>query len=263
MFLLEPPRTEYDLHFQVFGVPVRVHPLFWLGTLILGWRGETAEIAIWVGVVFVSILVHELGHAFTMRHYGEAPRVVLYLMGGLAIADRSAWDTGYRKGMGRSAREQILISAAGPGAGFLFAGFIFVCVQALFGEIRFVQDFPLFWRFIPKPEYDQNAYLSTLVYDLLWCNIFWGLVNLLPVIPLDGGQIARELLQASYPDGAMRSLWLSVFVGGAVAIAGGMYMQSTFMMMFFGSLAASCYFAIQQMQGRGGGFGGGYGGNPW
>ena len=37
--------------------------------------------------------------------------------------------------------------------------------------------------------------LFVLVWDLLFVNIFWGLVNLLPVFPLDGGQISRELFQ--------------------------------------------------------------------
>ena len=52
---------------------------------------------------------------------------------------------------------------------------------------------------------------------MLYVNIFWGLVNLLPVYPLDGGQIARELLELASPaDGVRQSLWLSVIaaVGG-------------------------------------------------
>ncbi len=73
MFSFEPPRTAYDLHFQIAGIPVRVHPLFWLATLILGsnsWSGDGnvdpdagMKLLIWVGVMFVSILVHELGHS--------------------------------------------------------------------------------------------------------------------------------------------------------------------------------------------------------
>jgi len=73
--------------------------------------------------VFVSILVHELGHAFTMRYFGQDARVVLYMMGGLAIPESSPW----RASSGRRVRgplSQILISAAGPGAGFLLAGLV-------------------------------------------------------------------------------------------------------------------------------------------
>ena len=73
MLLGEPPRTGGDLNFQLFGIPVRVHPLFWLIAVLLGISGDPqpAEILLWVVAVFVSILVHELGHALTMRAFGH------------------------------------------------------------------------------------------------------------------------------------------------------------------------------------------------
>jgi Zn-dependent protease len=96
-------------------------------------------------------------------------------------------------------------------------------------------------------------------------NILWGLVNLLPVYPLDGGQIARTVMIDQDPGGgAIKSLWLSVFVGGGMAIYGGVMLRSFFIAIMFGMLAFQSYMAIQQM--RGGGFGrGGYGGGgkPW
>jgi stage IV sporulation protein FB len=66
MLIGEPPPTQADLHFRLFGIPVRVHPFFWVATLFLGMAGKTADpvnTLIWVAVVFVSILVHEFGHA--------------------------------------------------------------------------------------------------------------------------------------------------------------------------------------------------------
>ena len=62
--------TEFDLHFSVFGISVRVHPMFWLGTAILGsnWLKAGIEyLLIWIAVVLVSIVVHELGHAVAFR----------------------------------------------------------------------------------------------------------------------------------------------------------------------------------------------------
>ena len=98
MFSLEPPRTAYDLHFRIAGIPIRVHPLFWLAALILGtsgnWDAEGnvdpdagMQLLMWTGVLFVSILVHELGHSFVIRYFGQLPRIVLYMLGGLAITD--------------------------------------------------------------------------------------------------------------------------------------------------------------------------------
>ena len=65
---LEPNRTPYDLAFRLFGFRVRVHPLFWLGTAIFGGNllqppGGIEYLLVWIVVVLVSILVHELGHA--------------------------------------------------------------------------------------------------------------------------------------------------------------------------------------------------------
>ena len=77
MLLGEPPQTQYDLRFHVFGIPVRVHPWFWAIVVILGISGggktPPIDLLIWVGCVFVSILVHELGHAFTALAYGWKP----------------------------------------------------------------------------------------------------------------------------------------------------------------------------------------------
>ena len=70
---------------------MRVSPWFWVITVLLGLNtdGQTPplELIIWIAVVFVSILVHELGHAFTQRHFGGQPWITLYGMGGLASCD--------------------------------------------------------------------------------------------------------------------------------------------------------------------------------
>lgn len=264
MLLAEPPRTQYDLHFQVAGVPVRVHPLFWLMGVILGAGGGGdnvgARVLIWVAVIFISILIHELGHAFTMRRFGESPRVVLYMMGGLAVSDGGSIFASQKSGQ-RSTMEQILISAAGPGAGFVFAILVAAVIYGLQGRIIFYQtDFGLPGFFAFFPEGNVNEFLWNALNSLLYVNIFWGLMNLLPVYPLDGGQIAQQLFVAHDSwNGTLRSLWLSVIVGGAIAFIGFAVAKEPFIGILFGSLAISSYMMIQQIQG-GGGFGGGYGG---
>ena len=90
--LVEPQRTAYDLNFHFAGIPVRVHPLFWLAGLVLGssaFQGPDPgmTLLIWMAVFFVSILIHELGHSVVIRYFGQVPRIVLYMMGGLAITD--------------------------------------------------------------------------------------------------------------------------------------------------------------------------------
>ena len=68
MWLGEPSRTQFDLNFSLWRIPVRVHPLFWLAGLLLGpRRADPPAIMIWMAAFFVGILCHELGHALVMR----------------------------------------------------------------------------------------------------------------------------------------------------------------------------------------------------
>jgi Zn-dependent protease len=239
---------------------VRVHPLFWLIGVILGAQGgDGVRMLIWVGVVFVSILIHELGHAFTMQLFGEGARVVLYLMGGMAISESSAWGFGGGR-KSRGPREQILISAAGPGAGFLVAGLVVASVFATGGSISFFVIYSVLPGWDVQLPASASVYLEELVDCLLFVNIFWGIMNLLPVYPLDGGQIARELFTINDPwNGVVRSLWLSVIMGSVAAVGGLMLFGrgGIFVALLFGSLAFSSYQALQRMGG------GGSGGRPW
>ena len=83
---------------------------------------------------------------------------------------------------------------------------------------------------------------SWFVVLLLWVNVFWGLVNLVPVFPLDGGQVARNLLVKFDPwDGVRKSLWVSVIAGGLVALVSLLLLHSIFMAILFGLLAYQSY----------------------
>lgn len=87
VLLLEPPPpTRYDLRFTLVGVPTRVHPLFRiLAVFFGGFAPDPVRLLIWVAGVFVSILIHELGHALAMRRCGQPSQIVLHLMGGLTV----------------------------------------------------------------------------------------------------------------------------------------------------------------------------------
>ncbi|MCE9544161.1 MAG: site-2 protease family protein [Planctomycetia bacterium] len=246
MFLIEPPPTAGDLNFRVFGIPVRVHPMFWLVSLIMASSVRVPVfMLIWVGVVFVSILIHELGHAFAAKMHGWQPWITLYSFGGLAS---------YRPTY-RTPTSEIIIAAAGPGAGFLFIALIMAIVNAS-GHQVFIAPLgpiPYWFHFAPYNSVNLNEMLD----DLLWINIFWGLMNLLPIFPLDGGRIAQELMQQNNPeDGLRQSLVLSMVVAGGVAVAGGTLFKSMYLALFFGYLAYTNYSMLQMLRGRGGP-------NPW
>jgi stage IV sporulation protein FB len=242
VLLAEPPQSPYDLHFSVLGIPVRVHPLFWAVALLFGLSGnqKPVDMLFWVGTVFVSILVHEMGHALAARSYGWQPRITLHSFGGLASYHPTFHNT----------RSQILITAAGPGAGFLFAGLIIALVALAGHRVVFGWQFGLLPFRYEGFESDQ---LNMLIGDLLYVNIFWGLVNLLPVYPLDGGQISRELFALVSPaDSVRQSLWLSVITAAAVAVLAFTRLNDKYIALFFAYLAYTSYTTLQAF-GAGGG----------
>ncbi len=225
VLLGEPPRTQYDVHLQLFGFPVRIHPMFWLVALIFGLHGretKVPELLIWVASISVSILIHELGHALTIRHFGWSSRIILYGMGGLAtLENANPYASSYNAQ--DTPKNKILISLAGPGAGFLLAGIIIACLYAAPIPFGWMDDS----RFGKYPDLSgiPNHNLAYLVRSLLFINIFWGLMNLLPVYPLDGGQVARELFAMKGGHGGARagiekSLILSTCTGAVVAVLG-------------------------------------------
>lgn len=231
MLLGEPPRTQYDLNFSIFGIPVRVHPFFWLVTLMLGSQSPDAASALtWVVAVFLSILVHELGHALVMRAYALRPWITLYGLGGA-----TAYDQAYSsQSKGSAALGQVLISLAGPVAGFLLAAILVL-------GIYFTAHF----------QFELNVRFARLIGEMLFICVVWGAVNLLPIYPLDGGQIAREiLLKLSPRDGIRLSLWLSIIAAIGMAAFGFAQWRDWLVVFFFGYLAYASYAALTAYSGR-------------
>ncbi|VAX38840.1 hypothetical protein MNBD_PLANCTO02-1, partial [hydrothermal vent metagenome] len=175
--------TQYDLRFSLFGIPIYVNPFFWVMGAIMGWGVVSAPgrgplfLINWMLCLFVSILIHELGHALFAKKFGWPPQIFLYHMGGLAV---------YQPYSGHTTGRNITISFAGPAVGFLFYGIILACEWVLV----FSPD-PLIW----KLNLSKNAiqHIGFAIYQLKFINLYWGLINLLPVLPLDGGRISETL----------------------------------------------------------------------
>jgi len=238
------PPTRYDLRFSIVGVPVRVHPLFWLIALLLGSSGTLLSIPIWIFVVFVSVLIHELGHAMAFRWYGIRSHIVLHAMGGLTIPEAAPWGSGWAN-VSPSPKQEIVISLAGPFAGFSFAAVVMLLVYLTGGSLRSSTIF----GFISLPLIANMSVggmvLSIFVSLLLFVNVVWGLFNLLPVYPLDGGQVTRNVLIQFDPwDGARKSLWVSVVAGGLIAMY-SIFQGNIYIAFLFGILAFQSYQALQ------------------
>jgi stage IV sporulation protein FB len=232
VLLQEPPRSEGDLNFWLFRVPVRVHPMFWLLTLILGlgYR-EPMALLTWVVAAFLSILVHEMGHAAVTRLFGFYPFVVLHGMGGLTLRGPGVLGTRNPGPAG-----EIAISAAGSGAQFALAAAVYYLLKTAGYEVAVVTGFP----YVALPvliDRDVPVGFAVLVNQLFLVSVFWGLLNLLPIYPLDGGQISREFLQRVMPrEGLRLSLMISAFAATFFAVYAAVEWRSVLTALFFGYL---------------------------
>ncbi len=197
------PTTPFDLRFRLFDVPVTVTPWFLLAALVGGWQPSSREhldlLAIWIGCLFVSILVHEMGHALFAKAFGWPPQVYLYHFGGLAV---------YQPTFGHTTSRSVIISFAGPGAGFLLYGLVKLAERAVM---------PGGW-FATLGAANQHR-LIDFFRQMEWINLGWGLVNLIPALPLDGGRVAEALLMHRQRyQGRVQAVKLSVLAAGAAAL---------------------------------------------
>lgn len=220
--------TQYDLAFSLFGIPVRVTPWFWFAGILLGFgllkdpdRGF-ALMLIWLGVMFASILIHELGHACLAALFGYPPSIMLFQFGGVTLFEPT---TGY------STAKAILISAAGPACGFALACASLVGMLLLGLNIGLDQELSL---------WEEALWMTGSV------NLFWTVLNLMPVLPLDGGQICREVCVAASPQrGIFVALWMGVIV--AMLLGLGLFaLRLPFGGIMFVLLAIQNYQEIQQ-----------------
>jgi Zn-dependent protease len=144
--------------FTLADIPVRISPwyLFLLAFLMMR---DLARGMLFAICITLSLLAHELGHALVARHYKLRPEILLHGLGGLTGHERA-----------RSDRQDALIVAAGPAAGFLLGA---ICLLTL----KFVHI--------------SSEGLQTLLAELVFWNFFWSIFNLLPMWPMDGGQLLR------------------------------------------------------------------------
>lgn len=180
--------------FRLFGVPVSIHPSVVVVVVLLGWLSglrRPGGLAVWIGAVFLSLLVHELGHALTARRLGSEVEIELAGLGGL-----TRWTTPVS---GVTPGRTALVSAAGSLAGFLLAGVVWA-VSEVWGPFR--------------------GLAGLAVQVIFYANIVWGLLNWLPIRPLDGGHLLLAFLHRVAPQRA-QGIARAVFIG--TAAVGGVF----------------------------------------
>lgn len=171
---------------KLFGVEIRLHITF-VFLLAFVWMAETAmkgnstpsRVLALVGIVFGSVILHELGHALVaMREGLHAKAIILLPIGGITLLDDPQPAAVQETGQGTWKRD-IRIAAAGPLVNIALALVAGLIVLAKFPDAHL-------WT---KPLIHSNHLLRSLV----WVNLGLGAFNLLPAYPMDGGHVLRAI----------------------------------------------------------------------
>jgi Zn-dependent protease len=208
------------IRFSLFRIPVEVQPFFWISLVILGGAmgadsvNEIFRIVLFVLAGFISVLVHEFGHALTARSFGANCRITLQAFGGYAAY------SGVRMTRARS----FLITAAGPG------------IQIVLGLVVM-----LLLHLLP----DHGSFGAYFLSELMLISFFWAILNLLPVLPLDGGQMLNAALG---PARIKITLWVTIIVAVVVALATYNLTGSIIFPIFLGMFAWQAFQALKDQR---------------
>ena len=187
---------------RVAGTAIRIHITFllllvWIGAIYYqrGGPEQAIEGVVFIALLFLCVLLHELGHVFAARYFGvNTNDVTLWFFGGIASLER----------IPEKPSEEFFIAVAGPLVNVVIAGILIFVLGANVApeDLERLQD----------PAVSMVAKLAA-------ANIFLVLFNLIPAFPMDGGRVLRSLL-ALRMSHARATQW-AASIGQAFAVAFG------------------------------------------
>lgn len=217
------------IDFRLFGIPIRIHVTF-LVTVLLVWHGlrghlmgiETLPIA--ALLVLQAVLMHELGHAVVGRAFGLEPRIDLALIFGI---------TSWREGRELSPGKSLAVSFAGPLVGIV-VGAVALTFAVATGELARIEAAAEAGETLTLRQWTLQA--------MIGLNLMWSFFQLVPVLPLDGGNILASFLRLfSREHGQRWARYVSlVFLAGLLALV--MVAQEIFLAAFI------VFFAFMNVQ---------------
>jgi len=188
---------------KIFGIDLKIHLTFfflllWVGFSTILNGGTTAVMLgeiVFILALFLSVVLHELGHALMARRFGIATRdITLLPIGGVARLEEMPEDP----------KEEFLVAAAGPAVNVLIAGVLFagLLVTGFFNQ-------PL----------SMNMLLENFWLRLLSTNLILVAFNLVPAFPMDGGRVLRALLATQMAH--VKATKLAANIGRGIAVLMG------------------------------------------
>jgi tetratricopeptide (TPR) repeat protein len=148
------------LKFKFLGIPIAIGMDFFIVMLVLGlFWGNPEDLPAWLVIATLSVLLHEMGHAAFYNFFGISPSIRLHGGGGLTF------------GRALPPAKHIVVAAAGPAMGIIVGGIVLLAAMS-------------------SPKLAGN----TMVQEILWINLGWSLINLLPFPGVDGGNIVNDVV---------------------------------------------------------------------
>lgn len=195
------------IRFSLFSIPVRIELWFWVTTAFLGGAFDATNQEALLGTAtfmlaaFISVLIHEMGHALTIKRFKQPTQVVLTFMGGYAT---------YPPGI-LTRKRSFLVTLAGP------------ALQLVFGiGIIFLSEY------LPS----QGKQVDIFFANLIWISIIWAVFNCLPIYPMDGGQMLSAVLGPRRAKVVhMTGIVTAAIIGMLALLTGGLFI-TIFMGMF-------------------------------
>jgi Zn-dependent protease len=213
--------------FRLFGINVYIHWAWFLAFAYLVSRPREYSSYGWNALevlgLFAIVLTHEFGHQLACRQVGgKTNDIVLWPLGGVAYVSPPQ-----RPGA------QLWSIAAGPLVNVVLAPILFVILSSLGGHLSLYNDEP--------------SELAQFFNNICLINIGLLIFNMLPIYPLDGGQILRSLLW--FPFGRANSLLIASIFGliGAVGlIALAIWQQSLWLGLITAFVVTNCWSGLKQ-----------------
>jgi stage IV sporulation protein FB len=206
------------IRFALFGIPIQIQPWFWITLAIIGGgasansKAAILQLALFLLAGLISILVHELGHALAGRAFGASSEITLQAFGGYAAFAGARF----------TRPQHFLVTAAGPAAQILLGLVIYLLIPELF---KLTSTAGYFWQ------------------TLVWISCAWALINLLPVLPLDGGQMVNAILG---PARLKLTLWITILTASCAALIVFKTTDSFIFPIFLGFFAWQAWQALRQ-----------------
>lgn len=209
------------LRWRLFGITFCIQPSFWFMNALWAFGiyyyfggipgiGLLGYILIWVLCTLASVLVHELGHVITARIFGQPGNITLTGLGGQAVGEFGAL----------AVWQRVLVICAGPGAGIACAAaLIFFDAHTtrwnLLVDLLDLPGLKLRWFGVdhidPLLRMGDSPRYELAVNILLMINLFVSAINLLPIIPMDGGMLLKEFCCLIAPRGGLKAAFAISF----------------------------------------------------